>query len=69
MLVCDTMRDSMCTEPDECGAMRVAAKLPVVLDKASLWLMEVPVTLMLQFRQIVSPHVELESPVCINDHA
>jgi hypothetical protein len=43
------------------------AKLPDVLDKASLLLMEVPVTLMLQFRQIVSPHVELESPVWIDD--
>ena len=60
---------TVCAEPDECGARRVAAKLPDVLDKTSLLLMEVPVTLMLQFRQIVSPHVELESPVWINDHA
>jgi hypothetical protein len=67
MLVCDTMHASMCTEPDECGAMRVAAKLPDVLDKASLLLTEVPVTLMLQFRQIVSLHVELESPIWIDD--
>ena len=67
MLVCNTMHDSMCTEPDECGAMRMAAKLPDVLDKASLLLTEVPVTLMLQFRQIVSPHVELESPMWIDD--
>jgi hypothetical protein len=43
--------------------MRVAAKLPDVLDKALLLLMEVPTTLMLQSRQIVSPHVELELPI------
>jgi hypothetical protein len=65
--VFDTIRDSMCTKPGECGAMRLAAKLPDELDKASLLFMEVPVTLMLQFRQIVSPHVELESPISIDD--
>jgi hypothetical protein len=54
---------TVCVQPDECGAMRVAAKLPDVFDKTSLLLMEVPTTLMLQSRQIVSPHVELESPI------
>ena len=63
MLVCDTIHTTVCTQPDECGAMRVAAKLPDVLDKALLLLMEVPTNLMLQPRQIVSPHVELESPI------
>ena len=46
---------------------QVVAKLPDVLDKASLLLMEVPVTLMLQLMQIVSPHVELDCPIWIED--
>ncbi len=61
------MQDSMRAQPDECAKTRLTVKLPDVLDKASLLLMEVPETLMPQLRQIVCPHVALESPIWTDD--